>query len=83
MQQLDVLLSKDTKSFLIGTTNSIFTTYKACAIDIIVNVDSGEVDIASSALNQILSLTSADKKFIEDIKKSVQSSWSSDGKLIP
>jgi hypothetical protein len=73
------LLGKDTKSFLIGTSNAIFTTYKACSIDIIVNVDSGEVDIASSALNQILSLTSADKKFMEEIKKSVESSWSSEG----
>lgn len=81
LQQLDVLLCKDTKSFLVGTTNSIFTTYKACAIDIIVNADSGEVDIASSALSQILSLTSADKKFMEEIKKSVQSSWISDGIL--
>ena len=72
-------MSKDTKSFLVGTTNSIFTTYKACSIDIIVNVDSGEVEISSSALNQVLSLTSADKKFMEEITKSVQSTWNSEG----
>ena len=40
LQQIDILMHKETKSFLVGTTNSIFTHHKACAIDLLVNVNS-------------------------------------------
>ena len=40
LQQIDVLISKETKSFVVGTTNAIFTHHKACAIDVMVNVRS-------------------------------------------
>ena len=39
LQQIDVLLSKDTTSFLAGTTNAIFTHHKECHIDAVVNVN--------------------------------------------
>jgi hypothetical protein len=38
LQQIDVLTSPGTKSFLVGTSNALFTKHKACAIDVIVHV---------------------------------------------
>ena len=38
LQQVDVLESPDTHSFLIGTSNSIFTHHKSCNIDVVANV---------------------------------------------
>ncbi|KAJ3306091.1 Unconventional myosin-Ie, partial [Blyttiomyces sp. JEL0837] len=79
LQQIDVLMSEKTKSFLVGTSNAIFTHNKACAIDVIVNADTGNLEIADSALTSALSLTSADKRFIDEITKTVQSTWSQEG----
>eukprot|EP00842_Homolaphlyctis_polyrhiza_P005943 jgi/Hompol1/634/HPOL_004247-RA len=38
LQQIDVLMSPQTKSFLVGTSNAIFTHHKACAIDAVAYV---------------------------------------------
>lgn len=38
LQQMDVLESAETKSFLTGTSNSIFTHHKSCAIDVVAHV---------------------------------------------
>ncbi|KAJ3416688.1 late secretory pathway protein avl9 [Chytridiales sp. JEL 0842] len=65
LQQIDVLMNPETKSFMVGTSNSIFTHHKACHIDVVVNVDTGILEIADSALNSALSLTSADKRFMD------------------
>ncbi|KAJ1562779.1 late secretory pathway protein avl9, partial [Cladochytrium tenue] len=66
LQQMDVLMSPETKSFLVGTSNAIFTHHRACAIDVVANVDTGVLDIKDSSLASVLSLTSADKRFIDD-----------------
>jgi hypothetical protein len=85
LQQIDVLMNPITKSFMVGTSNSIFTHHKACHIDVVVNVsmsedspfticlwvkmflkvDNGTLEVADSALNSALSLTPADKRFID------------------
>ena len=38
LQQLDILLSNDTRSFLVGTSNAIFTQHKSLNLDVIVHV---------------------------------------------
>ena len=38
LQQVDVLESQNTHSFLIGTSNSIFAHHKSCNIDVVANV---------------------------------------------
>lgn len=45
LQQVDVLESPDTHSFLIGTSNSIFTHHKSCNIDVVANVRNIFLDI--------------------------------------
>lgn len=76
LQQMDVLMSPSTTSFMVGTSNAIFTQHRGCNIDVIANVDTGTLEIKNPALASILSLTSADKRFIDEISKSVVSTWS-------
>ncbi|KAJ1561881.1 late secretory pathway protein avl9, partial [Nowakowskiella sp. JEL0078] len=71
LQQIDILMSPTTHSFIVGTSNSIFTHHKSCNIDVVVNVDTGTVEISDTALNSILILTPADRKFIDNISRSV------------
>ncbi|KAJ3123948.1 late secretory pathway protein avl9 [Nowakowskiella sp. JEL0407] len=75
LQQIDVLMSPTTRSFLVGTSNAIFTHHKGCNIDVVVNVDTGMIEIMDPVLTNILNLTPADRKFIEDITKSVTATW--------
>ncbi|KAI8588358.1 transport protein Avl9-domain-containing protein [Geranomyces variabilis] len=75
LQQMDILLSQDTKSFLVGTSNSIFLHHKALALDVIANVDTGAIEIVNPAVAPLLNLTTPDKKFIDDITRSVVSTW--------
>ncbi|KAI8913023.1 transport protein Avl9-domain-containing protein [Powellomyces hirtus] len=75
LQQMDILLSQDTKSFLVGTSNSIFLHHKALGLDAIANVDTGAIEIVNPAVVPILNLTSPDKKFIDDITRTVVSTW--------
>ncbi|KAI9090826.1 transport protein Avl9-domain-containing protein [Phlyctochytrium arcticum] len=76
LQQMDVLMSSDTKSYLVGTSNSIFLHHKGCAPDAIANVDTGTLEIINPALHAILALTAPDKKFIDEMTKSVTATWS-------
>ncbi|KAI8826613.1 transport protein Avl9-domain-containing protein [Fimicolochytrium jonesii] len=76
LQQMDVLMSQDTKAFIVGTSNSIFLHHKTLAVDVIANVDTGAVEILNPALNSILNLTSPDKKFIDDITRVVLATYS-------
>ncbi|TPX42420.1 hypothetical protein SeMB42_g05127, partial [Synchytrium endobioticum] len=78
LQQMDVLTSSATNSFLVGTSNVIFT-HKSSMIDAVVNVDHGTIEITDPALNSYVALTAADKRFMEEITKSVLATWSPDG----
>ncbi|KAI9193197.1 transport protein Avl9-domain-containing protein [Polychytrium aggregatum] len=78
LQQIDVLMSPETKSFLVGTSNAIFTHHKACAIHAVVNVDTGNIEITDPALNAALALTPPDRRFIDEIAKSVTNTWNTE-----
>jgi hypothetical protein len=71
-----VLESSHTRVFVSGTSNAIFTHHKSCAIDVVAHADTGNLEIINPAVNTLISLTAADKKFIDDIIKPVSSSWS-------
>lgn len=75
LQQMDVLTSPDTKSFLVGSSNAIFIKHKACAIDVVVNIDTGLLDIQDKSLVPLLTLTPADSKFIDALIKPVSTNW--------
>lgn len=71
-------MSPHTKSFMTGTSNGIFLHHKACNIDAIVHADSGELEIINPTLNSLLTLTAADKKFIDNIVQQVVSKYTPD-----
>jgi hypothetical protein len=39
LQQLDVLMAPETKSYLVGTSNAIVSKNRGCAVDIVVDVN--------------------------------------------
>ncbi|KAJ3205417.1 Unconventional myosin-Ie [Entophlyctis luteolus] len=65
LQQIDVIMAPETKSFLVGTSNSIFLHNKHAAIDAIVNCEKGTIEVIDPVLMSALQLTSADKRFID------------------
>ncbi|KAJ3276187.1 late secretory pathway protein avl9 [Terramyces sp. JEL0728] len=81
LQQIDVLTSANTKTFLAGTSNAIFAHHKACAIDVVAHADDGNLEIVNPAVAPLISLTAADKKFIDDIIKPVTASWQPDNDM--
>lgn len=39
LQQMDLLLSPNTKSFITGTTNNLFVSHRGCKLDVIAHVN--------------------------------------------
>jgi len=75
LQQIDMLTSKETTSYIVGTSNAIFLHNKECNPDVIVNVDEFTIEYRNKELEHLVSLTPADRKFIDEIIKIVDSSW--------
>ncbi|GAA6013634.1 hypothetical protein JCM10207_004797 [Rhodosporidiobolus poonsookiae] len=72
LQQIDLL---KTRSFLVGTTNSIFQQQRDCAIDVLVNIDTATVEILNPKLTPLVTLTAADRKWMDTLVTLVDSSW--------
>ncbi|KAI8811619.1 transport protein Avl9-domain-containing protein [Cladochytrium replicatum] len=81
LQQIDVLMSPQTRSFVVGTSNAIFMHNRSCAIEAIVNADQGTVEILDPTLNAALSLGAADRRFIDEICKSVATTWNDEEQI--
>ncbi|KAI8807455.1 transport protein Avl9-domain-containing protein [Cladochytrium replicatum] len=81
LQQIDVLMSPQTRSFVVGTSNAIFMHNRSCAIEAIVNADQGTVEILDPSLNAALSLGAADRRFIDEICKSVATTWNDEEQI--
>ncbi|KTW31375.1 hypothetical protein T552_00020 [Pneumocystis carinii B80] len=75
LQQIKMLENKTTKSYIIGSTNTLFLQMKRKYADLVVNIDTGEVDIVQPLLKNALSLSFSDRKWINDIIMSVIDSW--------
>ncbi|KAG5439715.1 hypothetical protein PCK2_000755 [Pneumocystis canis] len=75
LQQIKILENENTKSYMIGSTNSLFLQMKKKYADLVVNVDTGELDILQSSLKDALSLSFSDRKWIDDIIMFVVNSW--------
>lgn len=73
LQQLEVL--QTAHSYLVGTTNSIFQSQRDCKIDAIVNIDNATIEFRDSQLGSLVTLTAADRKWMDDIVKTIDSSW--------
>lgn len=75
LQQLDELSSDETKYFMIGSTNSLLLSPKQAIADVVVNMDDDSVQILNSNCKAPLTLSSADKKWMDTVGKAVSESW--------
>lgn len=75
LQQLDVLADHGTKSYLVGSTNSLLLTGKDRYSDILIHLDDLTISITSPSLRSALALTVADRRWIDFITQSVSETW--------
>ncbi|TBU44434.1 transport protein Avl9-domain-containing protein [Dichomitus squalens] len=74
LQQLDML--RDTPCWLCGSTNSIVTQQKE--IDLLVNIETGAIKFRNANVERMVALTSADRKWMDEILKDVNDGYSED-----
>lgn len=75
LQQLDVLADFGTKSYIVGSTNSLLLQQKDRYSDILINLDETTISITSTSLRAALNLTVADRRWIDFITQSVNDTW--------
>ncbi|KAG0212691.1 late secretory pathway protein avl9 [Mortierella sp. NVP41] len=78
LQQIDILQDPRTRSYIIGTTNAIFLHNRDCGTDVIVSTEPGTIEFLQDSLSGILSLTSADRRWMDEIIQAVNESGNSD-----
>ncbi|EPQ25998.1 uncharacterized protein PFL1_06453 [Pseudozyma flocculosa PF-1] len=72
LQQIDLLQSR---SWLVGTSNSIFKQQKDCKIDVVVDLETSTLEFQDLRLQQIVGLTPADRKWMDEIVHTVNETW--------
>ncbi|PHH49880.1 Late secretory pathway protein AVL9 [Ceratocystis fimbriata CBS 114723] len=75
LQQLDVLADVGTKSYIVGSTNSLLLQQRDRYSDILINLDENTINITSSSLRSALSLTAADRRWIDFLTQAVNDTW--------
>lgn len=75
LQQLDILADFGTKSYIVGSTNSLLLQQKDRYSDILINLDEDTVSITSSSLRSALALTAADRRWIDNLTHEVNETW--------
>lgn len=75
LQQLDILADYGTKSYIVGSTNSLLLQQKDRYSDILINLDTSTITITSSSLRSALALSVADRRWIDFITQSVNDTW--------
>ncbi|WEW56669.1 hypothetical protein PRK78_002117 [Emydomyces testavorans] len=75
LQQLDLLADYGTKSYLVGSTNSLLLQQKDRYSDILINLDEDTITISSPSLRSALSLTAADRRWIDFLTQTINETW--------
>lgn len=76
LQQLDILADYDTKSYVVGSTNSLLLQQKERYSDILINLDeSNSITITSPSLRTALTLSAADRRWIDFLTQTVLDTW--------
>ncbi|KAG9238841.1 cytoplasm protein [Amylocarpus encephaloides] len=75
LQQLDILADYGTKSYIVGSTNSLLLQQKDRYSDILINLDETTINITSSSLRAALALSAADRRWMDFITQSVNDTW--------
>ncbi|KAH7145848.1 transport protein Avl9-domain-containing protein [Dactylonectria estremocensis] len=75
LQQLDILADFGTKSYIVGSTNSLLLQQKDRYSDILINLDEDLVSITSPSLRTALTLTAADRRWIDYLTQEINETW--------
>lgn len=75
LQQLDTLTDMETKSYVVGSTNSLLIQQKDRYCDILIDLDENVVSISSAPLRQALALSVADRRWIDFLTQAVNDTW--------
>ncbi|KAF5022624.1 hypothetical protein F66182_5324 [Fusarium sp. NRRL 66182] len=75
LQQLDILADFGTKSYIVGSTNSLLLQQKDRYSDILINLDEDSVVINSQSLRTALTLTAADRRWIDYLTHEIHETW--------
>ncbi|KAK8931856.1 Late secretory pathway protein AVL9 [Metarhizium anisopliae] len=75
LQQLDILADFGTKSYIVGSTNSLLLQQKDRYSDVLINLDEDTVSITSPSLKAALALTPADRRWIDFLTHEVNETW--------
>ena len=75
LQQLDLLADQDTRSYVVGSTNSLLLGQKEKYSDVLINLDDNTVSINSPSLRSALTLTTPDRRWIDFLTQSVNDTW--------
>ncbi|KAF9881945.1 transporter Avl9 [Colletotrichum karsti] len=75
LQQLDILADFGTKSYIVGSTNSLLLQQKDRYSDILINLDEHTVNVTSTSLRNALALSAADRRWIDYLTNEVNETW--------
>lgn len=75
LQQLDMLTDNDTKSYVVGSTNSLLLAQKERYADILINLDENTITFPSLTLKAALNLTVPDRRWIDFLTQTVNDTW--------
>ncbi len=75
MQQLDILADFGTKSYIVGSTNSLLLQQRDRYSDILINLDDSTINITSTSLRSALQLSVPDRRWIDFITQEVNDTW--------
>ncbi|KAF2722868.1 hypothetical protein K431DRAFT_35704 [Polychaeton citri CBS 116435] len=75
LQQLDMLADYGTKSYIVGSTNSLLLQQKDRYADLILHLDEKSLSIMSPSLRQALGLSTADRRWMDFLTQSVNDTW--------
>ncbi|KAI0200049.1 hypothetical protein F4808DRAFT_175746 [Astrocystis sublimbata] len=75
LQQLDLLADFGTKSYIVGSTNSLLLQQRDRYSDILINLDEDTINITSTSLRSALALSHSDRRWIDFITQEVNDTW--------
>ncbi|CAG8090061.1 unnamed protein product [Penicillium olsonii] len=78
LQLLDLLADDGTKSYVVGSTNSLLLQQKDRYSDILINLDEDSIVINTPSLRNALALSAADRRWIDLLTQIVNDTWDDD-----
>jgi hypothetical protein len=75
LQQLDTLTDEGTKSYILGSTNSLLLSQKERYCDIMINLDDDIIEVLSPSLRQATTLSTADRRWMDFLTQAVNDTW--------